>query len=289
MIWLNYSNTIAITANKCYNVLKRGKGGDALDFYDEYRFKHSADAAYTDGTSTHIHNGYEILYYVRGDAEYVMEGSVYKLRPRDLLFIRPRTFHNLNPLSPAVYERFVIGFPEGKIPEALKEFADGAKEIYRIPEDSPIDRLFTEWSELEDTLSEPELEILLGSAVEKILLYLKYMPSESAVEPIRVNSTLADMLKYIDEHPTEEISAQSLSARFFVSSSWIVHTFKKALGISLMNYVCKKRILYAQNLIQNGENPTEAAKLCNYDDYTTFYRQYKKITGHSPRCDYIYK
>ena len=256
-----------------------------MDIYDSYSFSHNADTEYTDGTYTHMHNGYEILYYVRGDAEYIIEGSVYKLLPRDLLFIRPRTFHNLNPLSPTIYERFVIGFPESKIPAELIEFAENAKEIYRIPQGSAIDRLFEEWAAAEKDFSEKEISILLNSAVEKILLYLKHLPSESGVEPIRENHTLAEMLRYIDENPTEQITSETLSARFFVSRSWIVHTFKQILGINLMQYVCKKRILYAESLIKSGLAPTEVAKLCNYDSYTTFYRQYKKFTGHSPQSD----
>lgn len=253
-----------------------------MDFYDKYSFNHTADTEYTDGTYTHMHNGYEILYYVRGDAEYVIEGSVYKLKPGTLLFIRPRAFHNLNPLSPTVYERFVIGFPETKIPEALRNFAESAKEIYSIPKGSAIDRFFEEWREAEKNFSPDELRILLDSAVEKILLHLKYLPEETKPEPIRINSVLEQILRYIDDNLSEKLTAKTLSARFFVSSSWITHAVRQDLGLSLMQYISKKRILYAETLLKNGVSPTEAAKECGYDTYTTFYRQFKKHTGHAP-------
>ena len=254
-----------------------------MEIYDEYSFSHTADAEYTDGTYTHMHNGYEILYYVRGDAEYTIEGSVYHLTPGTLLFIRPRTFHNLNPLSSAVYERFVIGFPETKIPAALVEFAKNAKEIYAIPKESAIDRFFSEWADAERDFSREELELLLEHAVAKLLLYLRHLPTETSLEPIRMNSALDRILRYIDEHLSDELTADTLSARFFVSSSWITHTIKQSLGLSLMQYISKKRILYAESLLAKGMTPTEAAKECGYDTYTTFYRQYKKHTGRAPR------
>ena len=254
-----------------------------MDFYDKYSFSHTADTEYTDGTYTHMHNGYEILYYVRGDAEYVIEGSVYKLKPGTLLFIRPRAFHNLNPLSPSVYERFVIGFPEAKIPEALRPFAVSAKEIYSIPRGSAIDRFFEDWGAAEKEFSPEELAILLDSAVEKILLHLKYLSEETKPEPIRINSALEQILRYIDDNLSEKLTAETLSARFFVSSSWITHAVKQNLGISLMQYIGKKRILYAESLLQKGVSPTETAKECGYDTYTTFYRQYKKHTGRAPK------
>ena len=254
-----------------------------MDFYDKYSFSHTADTEYTDGTYTHMHNGYEILYYVRGDTEYVIEGSVYKLKPGTLLFIRPRAFHNLNPLSPSVYERFVIGFPEAKIPEALRPFAVSAKEIYSIPRGSAIDRFFEDWGAAEKEFSPEELAILLDSAVEKILLHLKYLSEETKPEPIRINSALEQILRYIDDNLSEKLTAETLSARFFVSSSWITHAVKQNLGISLMQYIGKKRILYAESLLQKGVSPTETAKECGYDTYTTFYRQYKKHTGRAPK------
>ena len=253
-----------------------------MECYDRYSFEHTADREYTDGTYTHMHNGYEILYYVRGDAEYVIEGSVYKLTPGTLLFIRPRTFHNLNPLSPTVYERFVIGFPEEKIPEGLREFAASAKEIYSIPKGSVIDLFFDEWASAEKVFSRDELEILLESAVERIVLHLKYLPDGEEPKPIRMNSALESVLRYIDEHLSEKLTADTLASRFFVSSSWITHAVKQTLGLSLMQYISKKRILYAETLLEKGVSPTDAAKECGYDTYTTFYRQYKKHTGRSP-------
>ena len=94
---------------------------------------------------------------------------------------------------------------------------------------------------------------------------------------------MEEMMAYIDENPTEKITAESLAKLFFVSPSWVVHKFKKLLGISLMQYVNKKRLLYAQRLILGGFNPTEVAEKCNFTDYSTFYRQYKKYFGISPK------
>lgn len=251
----------------------------------QYSFHHTADVPHRDGFHRHMHNGYEILYFLRGDAEYIIEGSVYQLKPHDLLFIHPRTFHYLKPLTDAVYERFVIHFPENKIPPSLVGFAEGASEIYRIPKGSLVDRFFEMWGDAEAQFSEEDLCTLLYPSVSSVLLYLKHLPSETAVAPIRENRTLENILHYIDEHPEQQLSAEQLSAEFYMSTSWIVHTFRKTLGISLMQYIEKKRILYAESRIRGGMSPTEVAKLCNYENYSTFYRQYKKILGHTPQED----
>lgn len=251
----------------------------------QYSFHHTADTPKEEGFHRHMHNGYEILYFLRGDAEYIIEGSVYRLKPRDLLFIHPRTFHYLKPLTAAIYERFVIHFPEDRIPPALRPFAESAKEIYRVPKGSLADRFFETWAEAEAQFSDEELRTFLYPSVTSALLYLKHLPEEATVEPIRENRTLENILHYIDEHPSEKLTAETLSAEFYMSTSWIVHTFKKSLGISLGQYVSKKRILYAESRIREGISPTEVAKLCRYDNYSTFYRQYKKILGRAPQED----
>ena len=46
-----------------------------------------------------------------------------------------------------------------------------------------------------------------------------------------------------------------------------------------------KRILYAQKLIKSGMAPTEAAIICTYNDYSTFFRQYKKFLDINPEED----
>lgn len=243
---------------------------------------HTVDTPRPDGFHRHMHNGYEIFYFIRGDAEYIIEGAVYKLRPGDLLFISPRKFHCLSPLSDATYERFVIHFSIDEVPLSLRDFVTDAKEIYRISTGSLAERYFSMWTEAEKLFSNEELNEYLSSALTSTLLYLKYLPDESRIKPIRRDSTLDSILQYIDGHPTEPLTADSLSSKFYMSSSWIVHTFKKNLGISLMQYVQKKKVLYAEALIYGGVSPTEAAKICNYDSYSTFYRQYKKILGMSP-------
>ena len=244
---------------------------------DIYTLSHNVGFPNKERFHRHMNNKYEILYFVRGDAEYIIESSVYKLRPRDLLFIRPRTFHYLIPSSSATYERFVANFSLSRIPSELMDFAMNAREIYRIPKGHTIDLMFENFISAKRVMSGEELEIFKRSYIEQILLFLKHLEAEDDVHPVRTNPTLDKILHYIDGHPEEKMTAETFSARFFMSTSWITHTFKETLGVSLMTYVNKKRVLYAQELIRVGTAPTEAAKTCNFDSYVTFYRQYKKI------------
>ena len=248
-------------------------------------YHHSADIPQKSKFHRHMHNDYEILFFVSGDADYIIEGSVYHLEERDLLFIPPRTFHYLIPKSEARYERFVLNFSKEDLPTDVQPLLGDTAMVCHIPKDSSIERFFIDWRGFKKAGREELLVAYLHCAFPSLLLFLDMLTSPEPIAPIRKNNTLDTILRYIDTHPWEKISAASLSAQFYMSSSWIVHTFQRELGISLMQYVSKKRILYAQSRIKEGISPTEAAKECSYDSYVTFYRQYKRILLCSPHDD----
>ena len=54
------------------------------------------------------------------------------------------------------------------------------------------------------------------------------------------------------------------------------------MEIGLKTYINNKKILYAQSLLQAGERPADVCETCGFHDYSTFYRLFRKITGHSP-------
>ena len=51
----------------------------------------------------------------------------------------------------------------------------------------------------------------------------------------------------------------------------------------MIDYIIYKRISCAQTLLEAGMSATEAALTVGFGDYSSFYRAYKKITGHSPK------
>ena len=64
----------------------------------------------------HMHNYCEILLFVRGDANYNVDGLVYQPKPYDLLIIPRATYHYVIPNSPMPYENYVLDFAGDLIP-----------------------------------------------------------------------------------------------------------------------------------------------------------------------------
>lgn len=234
---------------------------------------------------SHIHNDYELLFFYDGDVEYIIEGAIYHLQKNTMLLIQPAVYHNLRILSSRPYERIVINFNENILREDLIPIVRNAAPFYLIDATHSIKRMFDAIRDNHESFSKGEFLYLSQTTVNNIFTCLKYYSDHTVRENLSPNSTLERILMYIDEHPTQPLTIASLSEKFNLSESWIAHSFKKHLGISPSQYINRKKIIYAQSLINMGMPPVQAAEVCSYINYTTFYRQYKKYLGIKPAQD----
>lgn len=232
----------------------------------------------------HMHNDYEVLFFYKGNADYTIENQSFHLKTNDMLIIKPMVYHGLNVLSSEPYERCVFNFSKMVLSEEQHAVIEKASPIYRIEENSPIRYIFDTLRACEKVLSEKEFEYMINSSLYNILANLRHLPARK--RHTKSESTkLDEIIEYIHSHPEAELNTQTLAERFFVSKSWIDHTFKTHLKMSPKQYINQKKILYAQSLILSGTPITEAAEKCNYKNYTTFYRQYLTFLGHEPYQD----
>ncbi|MBP5207836.1 MAG: helix-turn-helix domain-containing protein [Clostridia bacterium] len=232
---------------------------------------------------SHMHNEYEILYFLEGDADYTIEGSLYTLRKHDVLVIRPRTYHNLLPKSNAFYERYVINFAADELPDGVADALSELSPACSVGGDPFITGFFEAWGKYEDMMSADRLSSFISSCVPALVMSLGHAKRREASRDTKTDARLKQVLDYIDTHPEQTVSVGSLSERFYMSPSWLSHMFSERMGIGIMQYAARKRMLYAQKLINEGTPPTKAAELCGIDNYSTFYRQYRKTIGAPPR------
>ena len=94
---------------------------------------------------------------------------------------------------------------------------------------------------------------------------------------------IIDIVKYINNHLSEELSLDIICDRFFISKSHINRKFKKVIGSTVWEYINIKRLLLAKELLHNGISPTNVYLKCGFKDYCTFFRAYKAKFGVSPK------
>lgn len=90
------------------------------------------------------------------------------------------------------------------------------------------------------------------------------------------------LVVYIENHLNEELSLDQLAKHFFISKYHIAHVFKENMGISIHQYILKKRLNACKESIQSGEKVSKAYSLYGFKDYSTFYKAFKAEYGMTP-------
>ena len=92
----------------------------------------------------------------------------------------------------------------------------------------------------------------------------------------------AKVARYINTYLDKNITLDEIASKFFLSKYYLCRMFKKYSGVSIHAYINHKRVMYAKQLIDSGENASAAAYKVGFGDYSAFYRAYVKALGKPP-------
>ena len=99
-----------------------------------------------------------------------------------------------------------------------------------------------------------------------------------------IEQKMYEVSSFIHAHYDEDISLDSLSEQFFISSSYLSREFKQVTGFNLSNYIQLTRIKNAQyRLVSSNDKISLIAQECGFSSFSQFNRVFNKITGTSPR------
>ncbi|WP_455720474.1 AraC family transcriptional regulator [Agathobacter sp.] len=97
------------------------------------------------------------------------------------------------------------------------------------------------------------------------------------------NTTEKEMITYIRQNYTKEISLREFGAQFHLSEKYISRYFKEHFHITLSQYINHLRLEHARQLLQESTVPvTEVALQSGYQNVSYFIRCFKKMYGVSP-------
>ena len=251
---------------------------------DGIYIRHAIDDAPTgSGFDFHIHDRCEVFYFISGNAQYLVEGSVYPLTKGSLLIMRPGEAHCIRFLSAERYERYAVNFPislfDGFDPERrlMRIFTDrplGRDNLYYLPgfEDTFRGMCYYEGDDYGRTL-------LMTARLANIAETARKQSSEKiSAEPTLPEQTV----RYVNDVLYEEITVGQLAEHFFLSTSQFSRIFRQATGASPWAYITAKRLIKARELLQEGMSAKKAAENCGFGDYSVFYKAYVKRYGESP-------
>lgn len=93
-----------------------------------------------------------------------------------------------------------------------------------------------------------------------------------------------DIINYLSDNYTKNISVSDMSHKYSYTEDYIIRAFKNEIGLTPYQYITNLRIEYAQKLLLSTNRTIEAIAIeTGYNDVSTFYKNFTKYTGVSPR------
>ena len=268
---------IAKTELICYNLIMQSIYVEAKKFLCDYNVLSNMKDSFT----VHTHNLYELIFFVRGDANHVVEDRKYKLSKNDLVLVPPRQYHHIEVCSNGEYERYNILFDPEMLEIDKIEGFDKLNDVINLSTNKIAQEIFAKFNFYYSKLSESAFIEVAFSLLKELFYNISVFKTESKKE-CHLTPLLSSALSFINEHLFTIKSIDEVVNHLYITPSYLFKLFKKELKTSPKKYINDKRITYAQNLILLGERPTDIALKCGFEDYTSFYRQYKKVFNISP-------
>jgi AraC-like DNA-binding protein len=252
----------------------------------------------------HSNDGYELYLLLKGDVSFSIDGQIHKLEPYDLLLINNKEIHRTIIHSDVPHERVYIYFNPNIVAQFSsekfnllnifenRELGHGNKIGQELVKNSIIPNYFEqiyEWSKNDM----PEQKIMMMSTLVQLIVKVSNIFSHNEIdEKIRddasYNGKIYVVLNYISSNLHRKITLDELEKNFYINKYYLCHLFKKVTGFTLMEYITYKKVSIAKEFLQKGNPINVVCTNLGFEDYSSFYRIFKKIVGISPQ-EYVEK
>lgn len=252
----------------------------------------------------HYHDYFQISLVTAGGLLHRQGSDSVSLQPGDAFIVPPGFVHRVEFIAPDT-STFVLAFqdsliltdhpnsPASRFLRDLQRSHDSGNISLRLTPDAS---LRVSLKELLECLSReqrspypPELSAApsLISAIVYLLAQCYYQNTSLPRQPWSSQNRdqlLRRCVVYLDTHFTQELSADDIAKQFGLSRSSLSSAFQQHTGLPLHKYIAQKRIDKAQMLIRTHPDLplSEVAARVGYEDNSTFYRNFHRITGMSP-------
>ncbi|MGN6712094.1 AraC family transcriptional regulator [Anaerocolumna jejuensis] len=248
------------------------------------------------GDFFHNHDGYELFLFLDGYINYYVEQQGKKMLRGDLICIKPYDFHRREFTKAVLYERIIINVRDTVMDTLSSAKTNLSSCFYRLPtgcinvlhlKEDEVDSFIQLAHQLNREMNSKEYgsDIQANSYIKQILVLVNRLSSSTKrtkhenIMPRMIQETMI----FIEKHLTENISLDILSKEVHHNGIYISRRFKEITGISLQQYIIKKRITLAKSYLNEGYSPFDTCFLSGFNDYSNFSRTFSKQVGLPPK------
>ena len=222
------------------------------------------------------------LYYVYdGEATMIVDRGEIQLIPGSLVLLP--AFSVRRSFCADFFDHSYVNFSTSR--DWDREFWKYAAQNKSLPSgerEYEINRLMTALSIAEKPVGQ-DCSVSQSMKNGGILNYL-LAPFFTGFEENRRQAPLWKALQYMEDHLSEPQTLEEIAGAAAYSPGYFSPLFRKEFGLPPIQYLLKRRLEQAQFLLASGNLPIgEISRKVGFTDPLYFSRQFKKMTGMSPR------
>ena len=259
----------------------------------DFELQHKRDFQLKD-VELHHHDFFEVYFLIAGDVTYLIDGKMVHVMPGDLLLISPRQLHQVC-IQPemSAYERYVLWVDPTVIHRLSSTqsdlsigLSDYSHHLRLKSQDRSRVQAILESLHREVDAEDYGSDLLRQALLTQLLVTVNRLATQQGSwmeEHSQTDQAVEQVMGYVNLHYSEPLTLDMLAEKCFVSKYHLSREFNRRMGTSIYHYIQKKRLLIAQQLMDQGKRPNEVYCLCGFNDYTCFYRAFKSEYGIAPR------
>ena len=229
-----------------------------------------------------------IIYVHEGEGSLVTREKSYPFKGGSLAFVGIEKYHYTMPEDTDNYQRSKLFIDSDDLFDILKLFG-GKNEVFgrfshgavvfaeSVGEDEKkVEEIFAELDEKEDADELKDAKILCA-AFRLFMILLKRTGSSS-----RDFKGIHRAIEYINKNITLPLTIEQIASASHISKYHFCREFKKHIGITVMDYILKTRIIMAEAMLKEELSMTEIALACGFCSGSHFSRVFKEAVGMTP-------
>ncbi|MBP3496021.1 MAG: helix-turn-helix transcriptional regulator [Clostridia bacterium] len=221
----------------------------------------------------HLHNSFELLFVEKGKILVYVDGEEFSLGANEAILILPNRIHSYE--TKEYSKTYLCIFAKNYINTFYQK-------VKNKKADSPV---FTiEDKTVINELNNPQDDIYL---VKSALYKIAYLVNKATTFSERNSKNLDNygkILGYISMHYQENITAKDIARELGYDHRYVTSLIKKGLKSTFRRLLNEYRISHAQYLLSTEvKNISQIAFECGYDSLCSFNRNFKEITGTTPK------
>ena len=246
----------------------------------------------------HWHPEIELTWVVSGQIEYLVNDKKYLLTEGEGLFCNSNSLHSgymvdqkdCSYLSVTFHPRFIYGYENSLLQTRYVDFITANEGWHSLMLQKDVDWHQETGRQIQDIYRmskdpSPDYELRVHLILTGIWLnlyrYYRSLPA-SEQQPQKHLARLKEILSYIQDHYTQEITLDEIADHVNICKSECCRFFKKYMKMTIFDYILFLRIQNSLPLLRAGESVTRIAGLTGFSTSAYYGQIFKRYMGCSP-------